>query len=1108
MQKFQPNSHTGGGGGKKPLLSLVCILALACSSQAAWVINDSDSTNRTEHINATISNNITLNNRNTAIYTDRNSPIGELTINGGVTIQVNRDGGKGIEINTGSNGTAVNNITNNGHINTRGTGISINDRSSAETITIGANGSITSAGGNAIYVGNSSRVNHIDIQGATTGSGGIINRGTIGVSGTSNPNGIKVTGSIVSTNNRAAAIENMGTINGGIDVTGTLTGGTGSSYWGFHTSILNYKTINGGIKVGENAILNGGILNVQLNNGPASIIGDITVDGTINMNGRGSAINNGYMGTVNGNIIVGENGKLGGNIWNQNRITGKVEVKGTLTGEIRNRNNGSTIGQGIIVSGGTITNGIKNEGTVNQNIKVENGGNLQGQGIVNQGKVEGNVQIQGSNVTNIQNTGTVTQKIELTQNSTIQGSITNTNTINGIDIANSQIGVNIVNSGTNASTGAINITNSSNVGGSIVNQNGATFTNSITLDQSSKLGGISNTQGSTMSGTLTLNGEVGTIYNAGKFDSILTLSNKVGEINNAEGGTISNDITINQNGSVGTLANGGTMQNITIQQQGKVENITNSGTMQAITNNGTGTLTLTNSGGTIDKITNGTGATATIRNQGKITNGIINDGGTLTVFNDFRKDESAANGYHTIGEIGKTANGVHIENKNNGKLHLDAWYFNKEDFTTQEERKNNALLVEGNYAGITLGDVFVNTQGLDVDKTYNANTFIADKDGNAVGGQINNGQGIDVNKLHSVSGIYKFENFGGKGEYRAIINRDELSGKTLAQSIIYSQRVRNVNLSRILREATTQVFVSGKESEVNGKSLSQLEQLHTNHRDENSQNHTFVIPYYQNFSADLGNNAKLKSNSSGMLIATQRELPNDYGVLGIYTGFENAEQKVNAQRLDLDGNSYYAGLTYNHSFYEDDLTTYFMNLTTKLDYIERDITKTYLGYIGSASSTAKVFGYGANARVGLSHYLKNDAKITPQIGFNYLGMHSKPFTLNHLGGTREHYYSQNFNFIDAVATIKYETPWINRFKTSLALGTIINVYKDAEGTLHLDNNFLSSELDIARLYGVVQGGISYDLTKDSDISLGYSGIFSSANTIRSHALMFRYAWWW
>ncbi|EIC5480829.1 S-layer family protein, partial [Campylobacter upsaliensis] len=786
-------------------LALSVITALYSPLQAAWVINDSDnSQNNNNHIDATISSNITLNNKNTAIYTDRNgAQLGQLTINEGVTIQVNKNGGKGIEINTGNGGTQVKNITNNGSINTKGTGISINDRSSAETITIGTNGSITSANGNAIYVGNSSRVNHIDIQGATTGSGGIINRGTIGVSGTSNPNGIKVTGSIKSNNNRAAAIENIGTINGGIDVEGTLTGGKNATHWNFYTAIQNYKTINGGIKVGKDAVLNGGIINVQTNFGPASITGNVEVAGTISMaGGNGSAINNGYQGTIDGDIIVKDTGKITGNIWNQNQVTGKIEVSGYVDGRIVNRKNNSgtgQIGKGIVISGGTITQDITNEGSVAEDIQITNNGNVQGNGIINSGTVGQNISIQGSNVTNIQNTGTVTQKIELTQNSTIQGSITNTNRINGIDITNSQIGGNIVNSGTNASTGAINITGASDVKGSIINQNGATFNNQITLDQNSKLGGISNTQGSTMSGQLDLKGEVGEINNAGQFDSTLTLSNKVGQINNAEGGTISNDITIQANGSVGTLANAGTMQSITIQQQGKVENITNSGTMQAITNNATtGTLTLTNSGGTIDKITNGTGATATIRNQGKITNGIINDGGTLTVFNDFRKDESAANGYHTIGEIGKTANGVHIENKNNGKLHLNAWYFNKEDFTTQEERKNNSLLVNGNYAGITLGDVFVNTQGLDVDKTYNANTLIADKDGNMVGDKINNGQGIDVNKLHSVSGIYKFENFGGKGEYRAIINRDELSGKSLAQSIIYSQRVRNVNLSRIL----------------------------------------------------------------------------------------------------------------------------------------------------------------------------------------------------------------------------------------------------------------------------------------------------------------------
>ncbi|EAH6867788.1 hypothetical protein EJ772_07805, partial [Campylobacter upsaliensis] len=364
------------------------------------------------------------------------------------------------------------------------------------------------------------------------------------------------------------------------------------------------------------------------------------------------------------------------------------------------------------------------------------------------------------------------------------------------------------------------------------------------------------------SGQLTIDNKKGDITNNGAVSS-LDVSQKVGSaiVYNSNGASIekltsNDDSTIHNQGKISDLDfKGGSVNNHNGGEITKLDlkggSLNNAGTITTLNN--TNGVAINNEG-TITTFTNTNKNTATIRNQGKITNGIINDGGTLTVFNDFRKDESAANGYHTIGEIGKTANGVHIENKNNGKLHLNAWYFNKEDFTTQEERKNNALLVEGNYAGITLGDVFVNTQGLDVDKTYNAYTLIADKDGNSVGDKINNGQGIDVNKLHSVSGIYKFENFGGNGQYRAIINRDELSGKTLAQSIIYSQRVRNVNLSRILREATTQVFVSGKEGETNanGKSLGQLEQLHTNHRDQNSQNHTFVIPYYQNFSADLG----------------------------------------------------------------------------------------------------------------------------------------------------------------------------------------------------------------------------------------------------------------
>ncbi|EPC8966627.1 hypothetical protein ACR3LT_001759, partial [Campylobacter upsaliensis] len=443
--------------------------------------------------------------------------------------------------------------------------------------------------------------------------------------------------------------------------------------------IGKYKGSNSSIAVGQNGkessitIEEGGKLNGRIYTRAAKIK-DIIIHGSIGAGPSNASIIN-FRSTTIEKIEVGQTGVLEGGIinsWFKNGGTASgnskidnIDIKGEVKGGIKNQ---SGTMQTITITG-SVSGGIQNDDTMGT-LKIENGGSVSGDIINN--KTMQNISV---------------------NNGTVNNNIQNSGTISGVTITNSTIGGNIVNSGTNANTGNISITGTSNVGGSIINQNGATFNNQITLDQNSKLGGISNAANSTMSGQLDLKGEVGTITNAGKFDSTLTLSNKVGEINNAEGGTISKDITIQANGSVGTLANAGTMQNITIQQQGKVENITNSGTMQAITNNGTGTLTLTNSGGTIDKVTNGTGATATIRNQGKITNGIINDGGTLTVFNDFRKDESAANGYHTIGEIGKTANGVHIENKNNGKLHLNAWYFNKEDFTTQEERKNNALLV-------------------------------------------------------------------------------------------------------------------------------------------------------------------------------------------------------------------------------------------------------------------------------------------------------------------------------------------------------------------------------------------------------------------------------
>ncbi|MCR2122307.1 hypothetical protein CUPS3785_04375 [Campylobacter upsaliensis] len=66
---------------------------------------------------------------------------------------------------------------------------------------------------------------------------------------------------------------------------------------------------------------------------------------------------------------------LGGNIWNQNRIADKIEVKGKVDGRIVNRNGESNIGGSII--GGTVTQDITNEGMIGQKIEVTQNSTIQ-----------------------------------------------------------------------------------------------------------------------------------------------------------------------------------------------------------------------------------------------------------------------------------------------------------------------------------------------------------------------------------------------------------------------------------------------------------------------------------------------------------------------------------------------------------------------------------------------------------------------------------------------------------------------------------------------------------------------------------------------------------
>ncbi|WDL79295.1 hypothetical protein IP358_05850 [Helicobacter winghamensis ATCC BAA-430] len=971
-----------------------------------------------------------------------------------------------------SNGASVQAINNNG--GTISKDISINSNAKVGTIS-NAVGAIIAKN---ISVNNAT-LTSIDNKGTIQEAIKLENNGTIGDITNSGTISKEIN---ISSNAKVGAISNSGTIQEAI----RLNSGILTALSNAKNATIKEVSITNNSKVGN--ITNEGTITNGITIDKASLEGNITNSGNLSK------------------IDVNNGGNITGNITYSNNAKGNLTIKdgGKVAGAFINEKN-STFNDAIKVENNASLGGVVNKGTFSGSLTVDKGGEVGYISYEEGSTFNGTLDIKGE-VGGISNKGNFNGTIKV---DSILKALSNEGTIKEVELANTAKLDALINEGT------INdkLTNKGEL---------AQLANSGTLENGFESESKKDT----------------TLINSGNIKNGIT-NNGTGKLTLANSGTITNGITnntnanltlVNQKNITGDITNN-TNANLTLDNHKDITgSITNSGELtltntgdisKGVTNNANSNLTLTNSGTITENITNS--GELTLTNTGNISQGITNSG-TMTLANNLDNGITRAVSNLANGIIGKNNNGVQLENNGvNAKLSIKDWYFKAPEFTTNDERKDGSLLVGGdNIAGISLEKVYINTEDLDIDKIYDSNTFFADKDGNAVGEQINTNQGIDANNIHSISGIYTFESANNNGGYRAKINRAELSGKTLAQSVVYSSRLRNMSVSNLLRATTTQNFATNfnaiedmelsKEGEAptDADVLSEFEKLYINHNNLESKNHSFVIPYYQYFSADMeGGSGKLKSNSAGMLIGTQRLLPNDYGILGVYGGFESADQDVSNQRLEFDNKSYFGGLSYYDIFYRKGLTQYFVSLTTNLDYTNADVSKTYTDGVTKVDSTAKIYGYGVNARVGLSHYmLHNYLRVTPEIGFNYLGMHSKDFTLQHLGGTNEHYKAQYFNFIDTVASIKIESPYSNRLRTSFSVGGLYNVYKDAEGRLKLDRNILTSEIDVARWYAFVQMGLSYDFLENANLSLNYNGISTLSSKANSHSVFVKFAWWW
>ncbi|WP_410708919.1 hypothetical protein [Campylobacter lari] len=915
---------------------------------------------------------------------------------------------------------------------------------------------------------------------------------------------------------------------------GTILGQSGAGIYvnGANQHIKDYIKLEG-----SNALIAGGTAGIYnkgtigVNNNTGSLVNDNTgnvidlkngatiaalspnKDGSFNFNTQGNAILN--EGTIKGNINLDDGSKIIGAINNKNIISGSISL-----------NKKSYISS------------IINEKTIEKSIDLKD--NSQIDKILNSGTIQDSINLKQSTIVNIDNSGTIEKGINL-EKSTI-GSIENSGIIGngGIKLNESTIGSITNNEGAKAD---LDLKNNSVVG--TITNNGDML---ITRDETSSIGKFANKgslkntfENKDILGTLENdkdaileqglfndNGIIGTINNEGIIVGITNTFNSKTKDNKDKGyiGIISNSGTIGKEASpldnFYGINNSGTINMLENTSLGVIFNgINNSGTINLINK---GSLDTTkNNNDTKAKIYGGINneGTMSIVNYGEIYDGITNSG-TLTLSNGHvvgvNQDTKWEGGF-----IGKNTHGYHLENNNKGKISIDGWYFNAPEYTqSNEQRLENSIIIGGdNLGGISADKIYVDTSKLQLNTIYDANTFFADKDGNIVGDKTNNNQGVDGNNIHSLSGIYDFMGLGN-GKYIANVNLSELSGKTLAKSMVYSSRLRNINISNILRDVTSKNFQTNfsqvldmelsKKGEAYGNDadlLAELEDIFIPNKNVHANNYSFLIPYYSHSSIKIGKSiGQLSVNTTGLIGGSQRELPNDYGVIGFYLGYEDAFKEQATQRLKFDDKTYYGGLTYYGILARDGINQYYISASTRLDYTKTDIEKSYKNIPTTIESDTKIYGYGVDIKLGANYYNTLDiARISPEFGLSYYGMSNKNFSLRHIDGLKEHYLSEQFNFIDASAALKWYKPWSDKIRTNATIGAIVNLYDDAKGNLLLGQNHLSSDIKTSKYYGFGQFALSYTIANNADLSLNYAGTFTFDNTT-SHTMFLKLGLWW
>ena len=1115
-----------------------------------------DSTNGTINNAGTINGNITnIANSILTDFTNSGSISGTFTNKGHIVKFVNESTGS---INNFVNDHTISFFENNGIITSfNGNNGTIYGVINSKTITNGFENVATSLWNEkgALITGNvalkGTKQDCSDSGSTICNTSDLINDGTI-TGNVTNDTGKEIN-SVENTGTIGGSIANSGSINI-FEVSGTIAHGIINN----DNASISSITIKEGANLGSSGITNNsniGSLKVHESvtyNGNGSITNALQVaqdktltignNGTLSFKSTNGTIDN--AGTIEGNLAnvskstldtFNNSGKFNGDITNDtdSTITSFIN-SGTITGNLYNDghidtlHNTGTMGTIYNTSKNTIENLINDTNSVIAGIDNSNG---RYDSIKNQGTILGDIDNNDGTITNLVNTnsGTITGNIN-NNNGTITNLVnTNNGTITGQIISNgdSNIGT-IINEGVINSSHTMNDSDIQNASNDAISLN--TISNVVTaISNSGSINGNVRVAG---------NSEVNVIENSKVIAGCIILEGgKIGNINNTNG-AIANCMSFSNGASVDNLNNSGTIKDKITNNSGSITiNNGGSGSIGGITTSNGGTTTIINGG--MDKPGGNIGA---ISNTGSNSNTHI-DGWTLDNPDNPKNPIIIADGSNKDG-IHLKEDSIFVEgNLESGKIYDYYDYIQNEggDSIGQDFSQDDEL-----FNALTFIPIFTPTDN--GDGTFSVGLDTKELSGKTLGASLIYSSRIRQINTNNMLREINVKNF--KTDFEILEQRERLKNqqallenyKQQRESYLNGLTKDNKELKRVSSKESTSLSTYANNSNIKSDAievvdyynedalasldnlqattkanqetysnldlLRELDDIFISHTGDKDNLYTFALPYTRYTSAQLdGGVGTLKSHASGILAGAQAKLPSERGILGIYFGYESSDKQVGQQRLDFDEKVYYGGLTYYNVFARKGVSEYYLSANTRIDKGDTDLYKTYRSGSTTIDSQVDSYGYGADLKVGANYYnIYNNSVLSPEIGISYQGISTDSFRLRHLGGVSEHYYTQDVNFFDISASLRWQRAWNNVFKTMASLGAMYNVYNDAKGSGVIAGLKQSADINVEELYGTTQVGISYALGENANIALNYSGIF--ANGVQSHAGYIRLGVWW